>query len=92
MHDPAALADALRNAAFEDVRSTEYTATFDLPGPAEFLWNYINLTPMGPLVADAPEDAKAALERQVVEAWTPSLADGRVEIAQPMALAWGTRP
>jgi ubiquinone/menaquinone biosynthesis C-methylase UbiE len=92
MHDPTALADSLRNAAFVDVQSTEYTATFDLPGPAEFLWNYINLTPMGALVADAPEDAKEALERQFVEAWTPAVVDGRVQIAQPIALAWGARP
>ena len=37
-------------AGFSDVTSKEYTATFDLPAPAEFLWSYINLTPMGPLV------------------------------------------
>ena len=66
-------------------------ATFDLPGPAEFLWNYINLTPMGPLVADAPEEAKAAMERQVVEAWTPFVVNGRIPLEQPMALACGVR-
>ncbi len=92
MHDPSVLADLLREAGFTDVASKEYTATFDLPGPAEFLWNYINLTPMGPLVADASEEAKAAMERQVVEAWTPSIVDGRIPVEQPMALAWGLRP
>jgi len=91
MHEPSALADLLQEAGFGDVTSKEYTVTFDLPGPAEFLWNYINLTPMGPLVADAPEEAKAAMERQVVEAWTPSVVDGRTPVEQPMALAWGVR-
>ena len=91
MHDPSALADLLREAGFADVTSREYTATFDLPGPAEFLWNYINLTPMGPLVADAPEEAKVAMERQVVEAWTPSVVNGRIPAEQPMALATGVR-
>jgi len=89
--DPSLLADMLRGAGFTDVASKEYTATFDLPGPAEFLWNYINLTPMGPVVADAPEGAKSAMERQIVEAWTPSVVDGRVPLQQPMALAWGMR-
>jgi len=42
-------------------------------------------------VADAPEEAKAAMERQVVEAWTPSVVDGRIPVEQPMALAWGVR-
>jgi ubiquinone/menaquinone biosynthesis C-methylase UbiE len=91
MHDPRALEGLLQEAGFGDVTSKEYTATFDLPGPAEFLWNYINLTPMGPLVADAPEEARAAIERQVVEAWTPSVVDGRTPVEQPMALAWGVR-
>jgi len=91
MHDPSVLAALLRDAGFAEVGSKEYTATFDLPGPAEFLWSYINLTPMAPLVADAPEDAKAAMERQVVDAWTPSVVNGRIPVDQPMALAWATR-
>ncbi len=51
MHDPDALAALLRDAGFVAVESKEYQAVFSLPGPAEFLWSYINLTPMGPLVA-----------------------------------------
>lgn len=91
MHDPAALATMLRAAGFDDVGSKEYVVRFTLPGPAEFLWNYINLTPMGPLVAQAPDNAKTAMERDVVEAWNPHVVDGRTEIDQPMALAWGQR-
>lgn len=91
LHDPSVLAGLLQAAGFGDVASKEYTVTFDLPGPAEFLWNYINLTPMGELVADVPEDAKAALERQVVEAWAPAVVNGRIPVEQPMALAWGVR-
>jgi ubiquinone/menaquinone biosynthesis C-methylase UbiE len=91
MHDPAALGELLRGAGFEDVSSREYVVRFDLPGPAEFLWNYINLTPMGPLVAQAPEEAKAAMERQFVEAWAPHVIDGRTRVDQPMALARGAR-
>lgn len=92
MADPAVLADLLRAAGFTEVASKEYTATLDLPGPAEFLWSYINLTPMGPLVANAPEEAKAAMERQVVDAWTPFVVNGRTRVDQPMALASGRRP
>jgi SAM-dependent methyltransferase len=91
MHDPEVLADLLRNAGFTDVSAKEYVARFSLPGPAEFLWNYINLTPMGPMVAKAPEDAKTAMERQVVEAWSPHVVEGHVLVDQPIALAWGVR-
>jgi ubiquinone/menaquinone biosynthesis C-methylase UbiE len=91
MHDPTELAARLHAAGFDDVGSREYLARFVLPGPAEFLWNYINLTPMGPLVGQAPASAKTAMERDVVAAWTPLVVDGRIEIDQPMALAWGQR-
>ena len=91
MHDPNVLAGLLRDAGFEDVSSKEYVTRFSLPGPAEFLWNYINLTPMGPLVAQSPGEARAAMERQVVEAWIPHGVDGRTPIDQPMALASACR-
>lgn len=91
MHDPEVLAALLRDAGFDGVSSTEYKARLVLPEPAEFLWNYINLTPMGAIVADAPDEAKDALERQVVEAWTPHVVDGTVTVDQPNALARGRR-
>ena len=91
MHDPSTLAGLLRSAGFTDVSSKEYITQLALPGPAEFLWNYINLTPMGPLVAEAAEEAKAAMEREVVEAWTPHVVDGTMPVDQPIALAWARR-
>jgi ubiquinone/menaquinone biosynthesis C-methylase UbiE len=91
MHDPSALAGLLGDAGFTDVSSKEYTAHFTLSGPAKFLWNYINLTPLGPIVAEAAETAKAAMERQVVESWTPHVVDERTPLDQPIALAWGRR-
>jgi len=91
MHDPSALAGLLGDAGFTDVSSKEYSAHLTLPGPAEFLWSYINLTPMGPIVAQASEAAKAAMERQVIEAWTPHVVDDTTPVDQPIALAWGRR-
>lgn len=91
MHDPAAVADLLRTAGLHDVDAHEEHATLQLPGPAEFLWQYINLTPMGAFVAPAPEAAKAAMERQVVEAWRPYVVDGTTPVRQPMVIATGRR-
>ena len=91
MHDPEVLVGLLSGAGFREVSGREYTAVFDLPGPGELLWNYINLTPMGPLVAEAPEEAKAAMERQFVGTCLPHLVDGRLPVEQPMALGRGTR-
>jgi ubiquinone/menaquinone biosynthesis C-methylase UbiE len=91
IHDPGALASLLQAAGFENVTADVYRATLRLPSPVEFLWQYINLTPMGPFVAQAPEEAQAAMERQAVEGWQPYTVDGRLRVEQPMVVAAGRR-
>jgi len=90
MHDPDALAALLRTAGLHDASATQSTATFQLPGPAEFLWQYINLTPMAPFVAQAPSEAQMAMERQVVEGWRAFVVNGKTRVEQPMVIASGT--
>ena len=91
IHDPGTLASLLRAAGFEGVTADVYRATLRLPAPVDFLWQYINLTPMGPFVAQAPEEAQAAMERQAVEGWHPYTVDGRLRVEQPMVVAAGRR-
>jgi trans-aconitate methyltransferase len=91
MHEPDAVARLLREAELDDVSSTVSTATLQLPPPADFLWQYVNLTPMGPFVAQAPETARAAMERQVVDTWQPYVVDGATLVEQPMVLAAGRK-
>jgi ubiquinone/menaquinone biosynthesis C-methylase UbiE len=57
MHDPDTHIALLQDAGFGAVESRIYTVELHLPSPAEFLWQYINLPPLGPFVADAPEAA-----------------------------------
>ena len=57
-----------------------------LPAPAEFLWQYINLTPMGPVVAAAPAETQAAMERQMVRDCAPFVAHGGVAVDQPLVI------
>lgn len=89
MHDPEAVAALLRDAGLNDVSATVSTAMLQLPAPAEFLWQYINLTPMAPLVAKAPEEARQAMERQVVDRWQSFVVDGKTLVEQPMVIASG---
>lgn len=91
MHDPSEHAELLQDAGFAEVETRTYAAELDLPSPAEFVWQYINLTPMAPFVADAPEAARDAMEAQVVETWQPYVRDGRTPVAQPMVLATATK-
>jgi ubiquinone/menaquinone biosynthesis C-methylase UbiE len=87
MHDPDGVARLLRDAGFEDVSAAVARARLRLPAPKDFLWQYINLTPMAPLVARAPEHAQQAMERQAVEAWQPYVVDGVIDAEQPLVVA-----
>jgi SAM-dependent methyltransferase len=89
MHNPDNVAALLRGAGLLDVTATTPTVTFRLGAPAEFLWQYLNLTPMGPFVANAPPTAQRAMQRQVVEAWQPFTLNGAMSIDQPTVIASG---
>jgi ubiquinone/menaquinone biosynthesis C-methylase UbiE len=89
IHDPDELAALLGGNGFRDVSASVSTTTFRLPAPAEFLWQYINLTPMAALIQQAPEQAKAAMERQFVEGARAHVFDGGTVVEQPMVIATG---
>jgi ubiquinone/menaquinone biosynthesis C-methylase UbiE len=91
MHDPDEVATLLREAGLRDVTANVTPVALRLPAPAEFLWQYINLTPMGPIVAQAPDRARAAMERQAVAAWEPYVVAGRIKAEQPMLVAHGRK-
>jgi hypothetical protein len=69
----------------------ESTTIFRLAAPAEFLWQYINLTPMAAFIDQAPDDAKAALERQFVDGVQAHVIDGVTVVEQPMVIATANR-
>jgi ubiquinone/menaquinone biosynthesis C-methylase UbiE len=89
MNDPDAVAALLRDAGLRDVSAEVSTCTLRLPAPAEFLWTYINLTPMAAFVNQAPEDAKSALEQQFVAGVQPYVVDGTTVVELPMVVATG---
>lgn len=91
MHEPEMLTSLLGEARFHDVYATESSATLRLPAPADFLWQYINLSPMGSFFAQASEAARSAVEQQVIERWQPYVVDGGLVLEQPMIVATGRR-
>lgn len=90
LDDPDEVGQFLHTAGFQDVEAKSATTTLHLPPPADYLWQFINLTPMGGFVNPAPEEAKAALEQEVVDRWQEFVDDdGSVPVDQPMVLATG---
>lgn len=91
LHDPDTLISLLGDAGFNDVTAGLRTVALQLPGPAEFLWQYINITPLAPFVAQAPPDRQAAMEHQVLERWEPYVVDGKLRVDQPMVVTSARR-
>jgi SAM-dependent methyltransferase len=89
MHDPDVVAALLAGARFEEVSGRLSTVTVRLPPPAEFLWQYIHLTPMASFVDQASPVAQSAMEQQVVARWQPWVIDGGMSLELPMVTATG---
>ncbi|HVM40234.1 MAG TPA: methyltransferase domain-containing protein [Acidimicrobiia bacterium] len=91
MDDPQELEGLLKEAGFSDVTAGTVDVDLRLPAPGDFLWQYINLTPMGAFVGQAPADAREALEREVVTRWEPFTVDGILAGTQPIVQATARR-
>ena len=91
MHNAEEVASLLRDGGLLDVTAAASTATLNLGAPAEFLWQYINLTPMSPFVAQASVEAQEAMERHVVESWQPFIRNGAMLMNLPMVVASGRK-
>lgn len=76
LHDAAELRAMLSDAGLRDVAVEAHTKTLRLPESKEFLWQYVHGTPLVGLVAKATDQARAALERDVVAAWQEFEQDG----------------
>jgi len=91
LHDPDTVAELLRAAGWQRVEAGTAVATFRLPPPATFLWQYLSVTPLAPAVQRAPEAARAAMERDITARWQPYVVDGGLVVEQSMVVARGRR-
>lgn len=89
MHDPDAVGALLADAGFQEVAARVSTVRLRLPPPAEFLWQYIHLTPMAPFVDRASSTARSVMEQHVVERWQPWAIDGGTSLELSMVTAAG---
>jgi SAM-dependent methyltransferase len=78
LHDPSEIRDLINGAGFRNVAIQPGTKTLRLPAPEEFLWQYVQSTPLAPALAEVNEESRAALERDVVAKWQKFVEDGRL--------------
>jgi SAM-dependent methyltransferase len=69
LNEETELEDLLQAAGFRDVNVQAETRELSLPAPRDFLWQYVGGTPLMAVVAEADEEARSALEREVVAGW-----------------------
>lgn len=91
LDDPDEVERLFRGAGFRDVTVRRYAKTLRLPSPREFLWQYVQCTPLAEQVAGAEHEVLAALEREVVAGWQPWVANGGLAYEQEMLVAVARR-
>jgi SAM-dependent methyltransferase len=89
LDDPDALRDLLVGTGFTEVRVTSKPLILTLPGPSDFLWQYAHSTPLAAAVAELSDQARAALERDVVAAWQAFAKDGSLVADPTVVLSTG---
>jgi SAM-dependent methyltransferase len=76
LHDPGEIRNLINGAGFHDVDVQPGAKTLRLPPPEDFLWQYVQSTPLAAAVAEADDESRAALERDVVAKWQKFVENG----------------
>jgi SAM-dependent methyltransferase len=86
LHDVDAIEALFRGPGLRDVRVRVDTHTLHLPPPLEFLWQYVHLTPLSPLVQGIGSARIAELERDIANGWRPWLHGDGMRYEQPVVV------
>lgn len=79
LYEPQELERLTAGAGFRDVQIRSKELTLTLPGPDDFLWQYVHSTPLAGAVAQIDDAGRAALERDVVAGWQSFVKAGFLE-------------
>lgn len=69
LNDSEEIRELIQNAGFSNISVEVKNKMFSLPAPKDFLWQYVQSTPLAGILAEADEEARAALEKAVVDQW-----------------------
>ena len=91
LHDTAQIRELLEAAGFTDVQARSQAKALNLPPAQDFLWQYVNGTPLAAAAGKLDGDARAALQHEVVTGWEPFAQDGEVVVEVDVTSASGRR-
>jgi len=75
LYDTDEIQNLISGAGFHDVSVQSDTRSLRLPAPEEFLWQYVNSTPLVGAVAPLDEEQRSLLERDIVSKWREFVKD-----------------
>ena len=81
----------LEGADFRDVSVQEDTRSLCLPAPEEFLWQYVQSTPLAGALKQMNDEVRASLERDVVDGWQQFVKDQALILEVRMVIAAGRK-
>jgi ubiquinone/menaquinone biosynthesis C-methylase UbiE len=70
LHEEPEIERLLNEVDFRDVDAHAYTRELSLPASKDFLWQYVESTPLAGAVASADDSARSAMEQEVLSHWT----------------------
>ena len=82
LHDPTQLETLMSEAGLTQVRVESLLIRLRMPAPREFLWQYIQSTPLAAAVMSANPSDRDAMERQAVQELEPFVNQGHVTYEQ----------
>jgi ubiquinone/menaquinone biosynthesis C-methylase UbiE len=86
LYDKEELQRLLKDAVFHEISIRSEIKTAPLPRAEEFLWQYINSTPLAEPVSQASAEKRAALHDEVVSKWQAFIENGTLVIKVPDVL------
>ena len=91
LHDKTEIEGLIGQAGFRDVVARSRTETLRLPPAEAFLWQYVQSTPLSREVSQADEEAREALETDVLPEWQRLEEDGILMCPQRIVVAHARR-
>lgn len=92
LHNEDEMRQLMHNARFEEVSVSKYVKHFILPAPKEFLWQYVNSTPLGGLMMNADEGQLNKLENEIAGRWRRFEEDGHLTDNLAIGIAGARKP
>jgi ubiquinone/menaquinone biosynthesis C-methylase UbiE len=91
LHEPAELQKLVEDAGFHEVSVQANTRSLPLPAPAEFLWQYVNSTPLAGVLGQVDDAVRGSMRREILSEWQEFVKDGTFVLQVRMVVATARR-